>query len=441
MSKKDARDVAVNILSAIRTKNAWSNLLLKKEISAAGLDTRDASLVTAIVYGVLQNRMLCDYYIAHYSTVKIKRISPKILDILRVGVYQIIFLSKIPSFAAVNRSVTQAKRDNPKAAGFVNAVLRNISRDVDKLPEITGELISVLSVKYSHPDWLTSKFIDSFGAKATEKLLAANNEIPKVTARINTLKCNVEQAISLIKEQGANASRHEFLDNCIIISDFGNIEELNAYKSGYIAVQDSASQLAALTSLAKPGDRVLDACAAPGGKAFVLAQMMENTGGITACDIYEHKLAIIENGARRQGIECIETKLCDASVHNSEFDGVFEIVLADVPCSGLGIIRKKPEIRYKSQEEIACLPELESKILNNVSSYVKPSGAIIYSTCTVLPEENEMVIERFLNNNPQFKLEPFTLPKPIGKTAGSILLLPNEYGTDGFFIAKLRRES
>jgi 16S rRNA (cytosine967-C5)-methyltransferase len=437
MPGKDARDFAVNMLSAIRTKKAWSNLLLKDEIP--DFDTRDKSLVTALLNGVLQNRLLLDYYIFNFSSLKPNKISPKILDILRVGTYQLLFMDKIPAHAAVNTAVGQAKRGNPKAAGFVNALLRKIEQNKDSLPEISGDASFVLSVKYSHPEPLVNKLIDVYGFDTAEKILRANNKVAKTAARINTLKTNTDKVIGSLSSRGIEASKHEFLENCIYLSGYGGIEKLPEHSEGLISIQDTASQLAALSCGAKPGMLILDACSAPGGKAFILAQETNNSGKIIACDIHEHKLSLIENGAARLGISCVETRLLDATVYKPEFDGMFDIVLADVPCSGFGIIRKKPEIRYKSLEEIKELPDLQRRISENVSRYVKPGGGIVYSTCTILPEENQNVIHDFLRNNPAFCADTIDLPGLPGGGKTEIRLLPHEYDTDGFYIAKLRR--
>lgn len=433
----DARQAAVATLIAYRREGAWSEAYLKKMIKANDMSQRDAALASIICYGVLQNSILLDFYIDNFSTVK--KINPKIRDILRVGVYQILWLDRVPVSAAVNEAVKMARKDNPKAAGFVNALLRRIAASKSSLPEPIGDKAYRLSVSTSHPQWLVGMFLKIFGDSA-EDILRANNIAPEITARVNTVKGDVQGAIESLTSQGVEACAHEWLPKCVVLKNPGSLEELSAFKSGLITVQDTASQIAAMCVGAKPGMRVLDACAAPGGKSFVLAQEMENKGEVVSCDIHPHKINILEKGAQRLGLDCINATLKDASEFDAVFEKSFDAVLADVPCSGLGIIRKKPDIRYKDPDELKALPEIQKKILSNVSSYVKPGGVLVYSTCTVIPRENRKVIDAFLAENADFKLENFEICG-LGECApGDVTLLPSVHGTDGFYICKLRRE-
>lgn len=439
--KQTSRQIAVMALGAFRKNNAWSDGYLKKAIRSAELTPRDAALTATLTYGVLQNMALCDFYISSFSSILLKKISPRILDILRIGVYQLVFLDRIPAHAAVNESVQMARRDNPRAAGFVNAILRKIIANLTNLPEPIGTQGEILSIKYSHPEWLVKRLIKIFGINDAERILSENNCAPSITARVNPLKGTVNDAIASLEAQNVSANAHEWLCDCITLSQTGDIEKLKAYQDGLINICDPASQMAALTCGTSMGDNVMDACAAPGGKSFVLAQMMNNKGKLLACDIHAHKLTLIARGAMRQGISIIETVQADASVYDAKKDSLFDVVLADVPCSGLGIIRKKPEIRYKEEKSISQLPQIQGSILHNVSHYVKPGGILVYSTCTILPCENEKVVTAFLDEHNNFELVPFDLPCPSGKSNGMLTLLPHIHGTDGFFISKLRRKS
>ncbi len=439
MKKRDARDVAADAVTAFRKRSAWSEGYLRNEIRASGLSERDASLATAITNGVLQNMLYIDYYISKFSSIKINKISPGILDVLRISVYQILFLDRVPDSAVVNDAVYRANRSNARAAGFVNAILRKISASKDSLPEITGDRDDVLSVKYSHPRWLIHMLSDIYGIVETEKIISSNNEPAPICARVNLLKTTQDELFDILREEGVLVSAGN-TENSIILKETGNIEKLKSFKDGLFYIQDASSQIAASIVNARPGMCVLDACAAPGGKSFLLATDMENTGEVISCDIYEHKLRLIENGAERLGIKNIRTKLCDASVFNDEFDASFDAVLADVPCSGLGIIRKKPDIRYKDEDSLKELPSIQFAILQNVSSYVKPGGKLVYSTCTILPRENSDVVKRFLGENSSFEAEVFNVDVPHIRNEFGITLLPHVSGTDGFYMCSLRRK-
>jgi len=433
----DSRQAALNTLIAYRRDGAWSEAYLKKLVRANEMSKRDASLAANICYGVLQNSILLDFYIDAFSNVK--KIDPKVRDILRIGAYQIIFLDRIPISAAVNEAVKIAKKDNPKAAGFINAILRKLSAEKDSLPIPQGDEKYRLSILTSHPEWLVGKYLKIFG-ESTKEMLEANNKIPEITARVNSALCDVQLVINELEKQGVQAATHAWLPNCVVMKNTGDIEELFAYKKGLITVQDVASQIAGMAAGTRPGERVLDACAAPGGKSFVLAQEMENSGELWACDIHPHKVDIIRRGAERLKLSCVHTKLQNAAEYYAPWEKYFDVVLADVPCSGLGIIRKKPDIRYKKPDEIKALPQIQLEILKNVSKYVKPGGALVYSTCTVVPQENEKNVEAFIKENPEFKKEEFYIPGSNEKVFGDITLLPITHGTDGFYICRMRRD-
>ena len=438
MRKKDARDVAVSAITAFRKRSAWSDGFLRNEIRACDLSPRDAAFASEIVNGVLENSLLLNFYISKFSSIKLNKISPGILDILQMAVYQILFLDRIPDSAAVNDAVSRAKRNNPKAAGFVNAITRKISVSKENLPKPQGSLPERLSVTYSHPIELVNLLITEFGESDAESILAENNKRSKVYARVNTLKTTKTALIEIDEEVVSFAEGR--LANSVEVSFSGNIEKSEAFANGHFHIQDEASQLAAELLSPNSGSRVLDACAAPGGKSFLLAEMMENKGKLVSCDIYEHKLELIKKGAKRLGIDIIRAELHDASEFVPEFADSFDYILADVPCSGFGIIRKKPDIRYKSVDEASGLPKLQLRILNNLSRYLKPGGALVYSTCTILSRENSEVVEAFLEENADFYEEKAEVSVACKEEQHGITLLPHISGTDGFYMCKLRRK-
>ena len=432
----NARDIAVDAITAFRKRDAWSDGFLRNKIRAAKLDSRDAALATEIVNGVLQNLYLINFYIETFSSVKFSKIAPGILDILQVAVYQIVYLDRIPDSAAINDAVNRAKRNNPRAAVFVNAITRKISSQKNNLPSLQcDDFEKFLSVQYSHPMWIVKALMNVYGREETEKILSFNNIKHRISARVNILKTTTESLLdnNELFEKGS-------IENSVYINFKGSIENTSEFQNGCIYIQDLASQIAASTLSPCKGASVLDACAAPGGKSFLMAQLMENTGKIFSCDIYEHKLRLIEDTAARLGKRNISTVLRDSSVFFDEWEEAFDFILADVPCSGFGIIRKKPDIRYKDETSINQLPELQLKILNNVSRYLKRGGTLLYSTCTILPQENECVVDSFLEQNKDYEEVDEYFDIPCIKNKYGVTLLPHISGTDGFYMCKLRRK-
>lgn len=425
-----------------RKSGGFLESFLEKQIKQANLDTRDSAFAQKITQGVLQNRNLLDFYIGHYSSMPTTKIQPPILDILRLSAYQMIFLDKVPHSAAVNEGVSLAKGQNPKAAGFVNAVLRRISEHANNLPKVnTEDKLSYLSTQYSHPTWFITRMLHILGDEETQKLLSANNIEPPIYAQVNTLKTDMVALQTALEHEGINPTAHPWLDNCLLLSNTGNLQKIDLFQKGHFYIQDPAARLAIEAFNPKPGMRILDACSAPGGKSFATAIKMGNLGEILSSDINKGKLPKIEEGANRLGISILQTKHMDAKTLDPETEGYFDGIIVDAPCSGLGIIRKKPEVRYKEENDILNLPAIQLDILRKASTCLKPGGALLYATCTILPEENEEVVAKFLAENPAFSLESFTLPGEIGKVAkGYISLYPHKHQTDGFFIARLRKE-
>lgn len=439
-----AREAALLTLCAMERQKAWSNGAMKKILGESGLDRRDAALATQLCFGVLQNRMLLDFYLQQFSTVKLSKMEHKVLASLRLGLYQMLFLTKIPPSAAVSESVELAKKHckNPRAAGLVNGILRNLARHLDDLPTLDrSDPVEYLALRYSHPAWLVRELETRLSPEETEAFLAWDNGEPPVTAQVNTCRATAWEVQQKLEADGVAVQPHPWLPNCLLLSGTGDLEAQTAYQEGLFYVQDPAARLAVLAAGLTPGSRVLDACAAPGGKSFAAALDLEDRGEILSCDIHAHKKALIEAGARRLGLESITAHVADGKKFRPEWENRFDAVLADVPCSGLGVMRKKPEIRNKPPEELEGLPKVQGEILENVSRYVRPGGVLLYSTCTLRRAENEGVAEDFLARHPAFQAEGFALPGPVREVAeGMTTLWPQRLGTDGFFLARFRRQ-
>lgn len=432
-----ARSAALSALERCRRDGAWSGVSIDNAIRKYELDRRDAALASNLCLGVLQNSSLCDFYIDCYSAVK--KLEPKLRDILRIGIYQLLFLDKIPARAAVNETVSLCRSSGfARASGLVNAVLRRLSDNIASLPEIPGKgTASYLAVRYSHPQWLVSRLISERGYDAAEAFLASNNQAPELAIQINTLSVSTDTYKRALDRMNVVYSVPLFPSDCLVLQG-GYVTDLPGFDEGLFYVQDRAARTAVDIAGLKPGMKVLDACAAPGGKSFAAALAMKNTGSVTSCDIHAKKLSLIADGAKRLGIDIISVKPQDARVPDEKMLSGYDTVMADVPCSGMGVIRKKPEIRQKTEKEIASLPDIQLEILHNLSSYVKPGGTLLYSTCTVLKAENESVSRAFLAEHPDFAPENFTVG---GKdsTDGMMTFWPHIDGTDGFFVCKMKK--
>lgn len=433
------REAALESLTACRRLDAWSDGSLKA--ACKDMDRREAAMAARLVYGVLQNRALLDFYLDACCTQRFDSLEPFIRDVLRLGAYQILFMDRVPDSAAVDESVELVKRKKrQRAAGMVNAVLRRLSREKNALPVLpAGDRAGYLALRYSHPVWLVQRLIELLGDGEAEAFLRLNNEAVPTIIQRNPLQCTADGLSESLTASGAALTRHPWMPECWLLSGGGSLEAMPAFQKGWFQVQDAAAKAAVLASGVKPGDRVLDVCAAPGGKSFAAAMAMEDRGGIIACDIHRHKLALIEKGAERLGLSCIHPELADGRRCREEWLESFDAVLCDVPCSGLGIIRKKPDIRYKDPAQLAGLPRVQRAILENAGRYVKPGGVLLYATCTVLPEENGEVTADFLSRRPEFHLEAFCLPGLDGENDGNLTLWPQRHETDGFYICKMRR--
>ena len=432
----DARETALRALITCRRQSGWSNAVLKQTIAQEKLDSRDAALATRLCYGVVQNRGRLDFYLAQLLKGSVKKLHPAVRDILHLGLYQIYDLDKIPDSAAVNESVRIARKYGaPGSDRLVNGVLRNAVRTKGCLQEPVS-----YADKYSHPEELITLLKAALPKGTLESVLIADNQAPQTVVQVNTLKITREGLLEHLTAEGVAATPHGWMPDCLILGGTGSIEKLPPFQQGLFYVQDPASKLSVQCAGLQEGFRVLDCCAAPGGKSFAAAIAMRGTGKITSCDVHPHKVSLIENGAGRLGLENITARLQDASVFVPEWEEQMDAVLVDAPCSGLGIIRKKPDIRYRDLKETEALPELQKSILWNQARYVKKGGVLLYSTCTLLPRENEEVVAAFLAVHPEFSLEKLALPPvfPENET-GMLTLLPGQRDTDGFFISKMRR--
>ena len=435
----NGREAALQVLTACRKLDAWSDGSLKAAVK--GLDRREAAFATRLTYSVLQNRALLDFYLSKFCSQSFDKLEPFVRDVLRLGACQILMMDRVPDSAAVSESVEMVKRHKrQRAAGFVNAVLRELSRKKESLPPIPAEnAAEYLSIRYSHPKWLVERLLNILGREQAEEFLRQNNEAVPMTIQRNTLKCTAQELLDRLTEAGVAVTPHRWLADCWEVTGTGDLEQMELFRDGWFQVQDAAAKAAALAAGAKPGDRVLDVCAAPGGKTFACAMAMENEGEIISCDIHAHKLELIERSAGRLGIDCVKTQLADGRENREEWNEQFDLVVCDVPCSGLGIIRKKPDIRYKDPKPMQGLPRIQRAILENACRYVKSGGTLLYATCTILPEENDDVVADFLTAHSEFHKEPFRLAAGQEETDGSLTLWPQRHGTDGFYLCKMRK--
>lgn len=441
----DARAAALAALLHVDENEGFSNLVLDKTLARFALEPRDAALASAIFYGVLERRLTLDYYIGQFARTPIHKMTPQVREILRIGAYQILYLEKIPPSAAVNVAVELAKQNKAvKASGFINAVLRNLVRSREKLqlPDEKENPLRHLSLKYSCPEWLISLWQKAYGPQCTGLLLDSLSEHPPIYIRLNNTKGDEEYLLRRMMEENVKANPITQISHAAVLEASGSVPSLRSFQEGLFHVQDLSSQLCATLLGAKPGERVLDVCAAPGGKTFTIAEQMENSGEVLAFDQYKGKVRLIREGAKRLGLTCIHAELRDALRPEQPLECA-DRVLCDAPCSGLGILRRKPEIRYKSPSALDSLPDLQYRILSKTSELVKSGGVLLYSTCTLNPAENGEVARRFLEEHPDFVPRALHLSqgmrRAIEEPENEWTLMPHVHGTDGFFVASFQR--
>ncbi len=434
----NTRTLAVKALLRVN-EGGFSNIVLDALLSGAQLEHRDRAFVSALFYGVLERRITLDKIIKKYSAKPLDSLEPAVLECLRIGFYQLIYMNSVPDMAAANETVEAVKQLGfAKASGFVNGIIRSFIRDGKKFDFSRLDKIGRLSAEYSAPIWLCKKWCSEYGDEKTETALRESLGGTPIYARVNTTKTTPEELLSTLAEEGITAMLIEDIPDCIKINSVAP-QATKAYKKGLFHVQDISSQLCARAVGAQKGERVLDVCSAPGGKTFTVAQLMENEGEIVACDLHPKRAGLVKSGAERLGLSIVRAKANDATVFDEKL-GTFDRVLCDVPCSGLGVIRRKPEIRFKDPGEISTLPKVQYKIASTSAGYLKEGGTMIYSTCTLSKEENEQVVKRLLEED---GLVPCELPeelKKYSKDGFSVTLMPGEINSDGFYFAKLRKE-
>lgn len=422
------REAAVIALYKTEKEGEYSNRALLSAVR--DLSGRDTALATEMVMGVLRNKIYLDFIIRSYSKIRLKKLSDYVLQILRCGVYQLVKMDKIPPSAACNEAVKLAKKYAHSAAGgYVNGVMRTVSRNLDNLPKPKGTAAEVMSIKYSCPLWLVEKLVNQSGKETTEDILSDSIKPHPTMLRVNRLKTTADELLEILNAEGINAVKDTETENCLRVSGAIDINKSSAYKDGLYTLQNINSIRAAALVNPKSGDTVMDLCAAPGGKTTYLAEMMENKGKVYAFDLHKHKIDLINNSAKRLGIDIIKAENKDTSKLMEEFSGIADCVLADVPCSGIGVIHKKPDIKYnRTESDIEELVKIQKNILNAAAVYVKDGGSIVYSTCTILEEENQNQIKEFLENHKDFKKE-YEKTYYAHKTGGS-----------GFYVCRLVRE-
>ena len=420
----NARKIALKALCDVRSGGAYSNITLNKYLSENDLSSSDKAFATALFYGVLDRTITLDFILSRYIKTPLKKVSSDALENLRIALYQIMYMDKIPHSAAVNEAVKIIKNSKYKhLSGFTNGVLRNILREGTALPSDTDA--KSLSIIYSCPEWIVNSFLDDYGLDNTVSLLEYSLQTPPVILRVNTLKTTADDLIDILSQENISA-KYAKIENALELTCGIDVTKSVAYSKGLFHVQDIASQTVVNILSPSENERVLDVCAAPGGKTFTMAQYMQNKGEIIACDLYDKRTNLIKKGAFRLGITNIKAIQNDATVKNDEF-GSFDVILCDVLCSGLGVIRRKPEIKYKDISEYDDITVIQSKILETASNYLKDNGRILYSTCTLRKCENEDVIERFLDKYPQYELK-------YQRT-----FMPHIDGSDGFYCALLQK--
>ena len=439
MMKKSARQIAFEILLKIEKDKAYSNLAIDSAVKAYCPDSTDCAFISHLVYGVIERKITLDYVFSKYLKQPVNKLKKDVLTILRLGTYQIVFSEKIPESAAVNESVKLAKNNKcGHASGLINAVLRNVARNGFQLDDSLSATEKI-SIKYSAPEDLVKFLSYHYGEENAENFLLSALEPKEVIIRVNTIKTTLEKLIEQLVSEGVECSSLS-LENALEIKVNRAVYELESFKKGLFHVEDLSSQLCVQALGAYPGCIAIDVCAAPGGKSFTIAEYMNNQGELYSCDIYEQRTKLIEDGAKRLGLTSIKTSVSDATKFNSEFPTA-DVVLCDVPCSGLGIIGKKPEIKYKNLDEIKELIPIQKKILCVPSQYVKKGGRLVYSTCSVNPNENRKVCDAFLKENSDFRSIK-VLPH-IERTIDEgdyLTLMTHKNNCDGFFIALFERK-
>ena len=450
-----ARSVALDTLVKVAEKKAYSNLQLNRALQEAELSRADAGLATELVYGTIQRMNTLDYVLQRFVAKGFGKLTPWVLQLLRMSAYQLIYLTRVPPHAVVHEAVELAKqRGHRGISGMVNGVLRSLQRSEDKLALPASLPVDErISLAHSHPLWLVRRWISAYGEEKTEAMCRANNEPPHASIRVNSGRKSREEVLALLHEEGYEAVPSPLAADGIVVTRGGNLADTIGFRNGWWTVQDESSMLVAEAAAPASGMQVLDCCAAPGGKTTHLAERMGDEGVVWANDLHPHKRQLIDAQAERLGLQSIRTMTGDATELGEQLaEASLDLILLDAPCSGLGVIRRKPEIKWsKSEADIRSVTEVQARLLDAAAPLLRPGGRLVYSTCTVDPAENNEQIDRFLELHPEFVLDADWLPALLGRLRqggavgenfdGRLQLLPQHFGTDGFFISVLRKRS
>ncbi len=447
--KIDAREIALKILNTVENNGAYANIALAQELNRQAhqgqLADQDRRFITELVYGTVKTGATLDWMLSCYLSRPLNKVAPIIKNILRLGMYQLFYLEKVPASAACNQAVELAKKyGHAGTVKFVNGVLRNAARSPEKVvyPNKEKQPVKYLALRYYHPEWLIKRWVKRLGAAACEELCQINNTIPPLSIRTNTIKTNRDALLTRLTEEGVVCQASNWTPEGIICHEHPSLATLQSLQAGLFQVQDESSMLVAHILDPQPGEFIIDACGAPGGKTTHIAALMNNTGLVLSTDIYEHKLALTRENAERLALTSIETKALDAVNLGTEFPLKADRVLVDAPCSGLGVLRRKPDSRWRKSEEIfRDLPRLQAAILASAAQCVKPGGVLVYSTCTTEPVENQDIVNKFLEAHPTFTLDITGQYLPVNKRHETMLQFwPHTDGIDGFFIARMTRQ-
>ncbi|MBU8907062.1 16S rRNA (cytosine(967)-C(5))-methyltransferase RsmB [Desertibacillus haloalkaliphilus] len=448
MSKKNVREVALDLLMQIEKNQAYSNLLLNQTVNKEKLSTKDVGLLTEMVYGTIQRQAALDFFLTPFLKKGLDKLDLWVLVLLRLSCYQIVYLDRVPERAIIHEAVNIAKKRGHRGiSGMVNGVLRSIQREgVPSFDEITDS-VERLAVETSHPEWMIKRWVRQFGEEDTKAMCEVNLTPPSVTVRVNSARTTVKEMLVHLREEGVTVEHGDLSSDAIKVVK-GNVTHTNAFKNGLITIQDESSMLVGRALAPEQGMKVLDSCAAPGGKTTHLAELMDNLGHVTALDLHEHKVKLIQEQSDRLKLTNISPAKLDARKVREQFEEEsFDRILVDAPCSGLGVIRRKPDLKWaKKESDLASIASIQQEILMAVAPLLKPGGRLVYSTCTIDREENQDVVNAFLAENKSFRYDETLrerLPMSIQQTKrleeGSITLLPNDFQTDGFFIASLQK--
>ena len=443
------REMALEILMEAERNGAYPNVLLKQTLDKyLYMEKQERAFLTRLVEGTVERKLTLDYYLNHVSKTPVNKCKPVIRCILRMAAYQIFYMDAVPDSAACNEAVKLAqKKGFQTLKGFVNGVLRNLSRRKNEIvmPNEEKEPVKALSAAYSVPEWLVEKVIKEYGMEHGKNMFVSLYEnVGATTIRVNSSKISTEECAKLLEKEGVHVEKAAYVENALEISDYDSLRFLESFEKGYFQVQDVSSMLVGLAANPKPGDTVIDVCAAPGGKSIHVADLLLGTGHVEARDLTDYKVGLIEENITRCGFTNVTAKRADALMFDEAAKESADIVIADLPCSGLGVLKKKSDIKYRmSQQQIEELAQLQRRILKNAAAYVKPGGTLIYSTCTITKEENDMQVDWILENLPLqlVSLEGCMCEELLKnhEREGVLQLLPGREKTDGFFLAKFQK--